>query len=192
MADEKVIKESTESELKEFITHEEVENLSNEELKKYLCEYIDRQEKMDIEFDKVLKDAVAYKDSWYRVSADFENFRKRNQDIRLNAYKDGKVDVITKILVVGDNLERALTMPLDEKTKQGIELVLRQYKETLQSLDVTEINPLGEQFNPETSEAVMKAPMEEGDTEGTVKQVFLKGYKLGDKIIRYAQVVVVG
>ena len=192
MADEKVIKESTESELKEFITHEEVENLSNEELKKYLCEYIDRQKKMDAEFDKVLKDAVAYKDSWYRVSADFENFRKRNQDIRLNAYKDGKVDVITKILVVGDNLERALTMPLDEKTKQGIELVLRQYKETLQSLDVTEINPLGEQFNPETSEAVMKAPMEDGDTEGTVKQVFLKGYKLGDKIIRYAQVVVVG
>ncbi len=192
MADEKVIKESTESELKEFITTSDVENLSNEELKKYLCEYIDRQEKMDAEFDKVLKDAVAYKDSWYRVSADFENFRKRNQDIRLNAYKDGKVDVITKILVVGDNLERALTMPLDEKTKQGIELVLRQYKETLQSLDVTEINPLGEQFNPETSEAVMKAPMEEGDTEGTVKQVFLKGYKLGDKIIRYAQVVVVG
>ena len=151
-----------------------------------------RQEKMDAEFDKVLKDAVAYKDSWYRVSADFENFRKRNQEIRLNAYKDGKIDVITKILVVGDNLERALTMPLDEKTKQGIELVLRQYKETLQSLDVTEINPLGEQFNPETSEAVMKAPMEDGDEEGTVKQVFLKGYKLGEKIIRYAQVVVVG
>ena len=62
----------------------------------------------------------------------------------------------------------------------------------MQSLDVSEINPLGEIFDPTTSEAVMKMPKEDGEVENTVKQVFLKGYKLGDKIIRYAQVVVIG
>ena len=54
------------------------------------------------------------------------------------------------------------------------------------------INPVGEVFDPNTSEAIMQVPKEEGETEGTVKQVFLKGYKMGERIIRYAQVVVIG
>ncbi len=171
---------------------EDVKGLSAKEAKEYLAKYIVANQTMQANYDKLQKEAFAYKDSWYRTSADFDNFRKRNSEARSIAYKDGKIDTITKILVVGDNLERALTMPLDEKTKQGIELVLRQFKETLQSLDVFEINPLGEIFDPTTSEAVMKMPKEDGEEENVVKQVFLKGYKLGDKIIRYAQVVVIG
>ncbi len=174
------------------LTCEDVKNLSAKEAKQYLCEYIKANETLVQNYDKLQKEAYSYKDSWYRTSADFDNFRKRNGETRSIAYKDGKIDVITKILVVGDNLERALTMPLDEKTKQGIELVLRQFKETLASLDVSEINPLGEIFDPQTSEAVMKMPKEDGEEENVVKQVFLKGYKLGEKIIRYAQVVVIG
>ncbi len=184
--------ESVEKKIFEEISSSDVENLTEEESKQALLEMIEINSKLQQEYDKVQKESLTYKDSWYRTSADFENFKKRNVDTRLNAYKDGKADVILKILVVGDNLERALTMELDEKTKQGIELILRQFKETLTSLDVTEINPLGEVFNPETSEAVMKSPKQEGEEENIVKQVFLKGYKLGDKIIRYAQVVVIG
>ncbi len=174
------------------LTCEDVKNLNSKEAKQYLCEYIKDNAVLQENYDKLQKEAFSYKDSWYRTSADFENFKKRNSEARSVAYKEGKIDTITKILVVGDNLERALSMQLDEKTKQGIELVLRQFKETLASLDVSEINPLGEIFDPNTSEAVMQVPKEEGEIENTVKQVFLKGYKLGDKIIRYAQVVVIG
>ena len=71
-------------------------------------------------------------------------------------------------------------------------MIARQFKETLESEGITEINPIGEVFDPNTQEAVMQMPKEEGEVEGTVKQVFLKGYKQGDKVIRYAQVVVIG
>ena len=134
----------------------------------------------------------ATKDSWLRTAADFENFKKRNQDTRINAYKEGKFDIVKKILVVGDTLDRALSMELDEKTKEGLKMIARQFKETLESEGITEIYPLGEVFDPNMQEAVMQMPKEEGEVEGIVKQVFLKGYKQGDKVIRYAQVVVIG
>ena len=132
------------------------------------------------------------KDSWLRCAADFENFKKRNQDTRINAYKEGKFDVVKKFLVIGDTLDRALSMNLDEKTVEGLKLILRQFQETLAGEGVVEINPVGEPFDPNTQEAIMQVPKEEGDVEGTVKQVFLQGYKQGDKVIRYAQVVVIG
>ncbi len=145
-----------------------------------------------LENETLKADALKYKDAWYRTAADFENFKKRNSETRSNAYKDGKTDVISKILVIGDSLDRALLMKLDEKTREGIELTARNFEDILKSLDVTAINPVGEDFDPLTQEAIMKVPAEEGETEGKVKQVFLKGYKLGDKVIRYAQVVVIG
>ena len=83
-------------------------------------------------------------------------------------------------------------MELDAKTKEGIEMTARQFKETLEAEGIEEINPIGQQFDANTQEAIMKLPKGEGEEEGTVKQVFLKGYKMGNKIIRYAQVVVVG
>lgn len=132
------------------------------------------------------------KDSWYRTAADFENFKKRNQETRINAYREGKTDTILKILIIGDGLDRALSMPLDDKSKEGIALLQRQFIETLETEGITSINPVGEPFDPNTQEAIMKVPKEENEVEGTVKQVFLKGYKLGDKVIRYAQVVVIG
>ena len=96
-----------------------------------------------------------------------------------------------KILPVGDNLERALMMGLDEKTEEGIRGILRKYGETLKSMDIEEINPAGEKFDPNVAEAVMQVEPKEGDESETVKQVFEKGYKLKDKIIRYAKVSVV-
>lgn len=137
-------------------------------------------------------ETLSTKDSWLRCAADFENFKKRNIDTRINAYKEGKIDIIKKILIVGDTLDRATSMNLDEKTMEGLKLIARQFKETLEAEGVTEINPQGEAFDPNFHEAVMQAPKEEGETSGMIKQVFLKGYKLNDKVIRYAQVVVIG
>lgn len=144
------------------------------------------------EIESLKEEVNKTKDSWLRCAADFENFKKRNQDTRINAYKDGKFDIVRKILVVGDTLDRALSMDLDEKTKDGLKMLQRTFKETLESEGITEINPLGEVFDPNTQEAVMQVPKEEGEVENTVKQVFIKGYKQGDKVIRYAQVVVIG
>ena len=83
-------------------------------------------------------------------------------------------------------------MALDEKTMEGLKMIARQFTETLQAEGVTEINPVGEPFDPNFHEAVMQAPKGENEIPNTVKQVFLKGYKLNDKVIRYAQVVVIG
>ncbi|MBO5889374.1 MAG: nucleotide exchange factor GrpE [Clostridia bacterium] len=170
----------------------DVDKLTEKERKKMLKSLIKENEDLNESLEKAETEAKNNKESWYRTAADFENFKKRNQDTRINAYRDGKIDIITKLLVIGDSLDRALSMQLDEKTKEGIELTARQFLETLESEGVTPINPVGEVFDPNTSEAIMSLPKEEGEEEGTVKQVFLKGYKMGDRIIRYAQVVVVG
>lgn len=179
----------------EEVENQEVNEACEEEVEETelnVADLVKENEALKVELDKALKDAQSYKESWVRTAADFENFKKRNQDTRSNAYRDGKVDAIVKLLVVGDNLDRALMMELDDKTREGIELTARQFKETLSSMGVTEINPVGKPFDPNTQEAVLQAEKGEGEDSGIVKQVFLKGYKLGDKVIRYAQVVVIG
>ncbi len=134
--------------------------------------------------------ASEYKDKWYRTAAEFENYKKRNADARRIAYDDGRTETIKKILFIGDNLERALTYSIDDGTKEGITMLLRQYSEILSGLGLEEINPVGEVFDPNIAEAVFSKDAEEDQESGTVDSVFLKGYKMGGKIIRYAQVVV--
>ncbi len=168
------------------------DKLTEKEAKETLKSLIEENDKLVKENEKLLEESTKNKDNWYRTAADFENFKKRNRDTRIIAYKEGKIDIISKILVFGDSLDRALSMELDKKTKEGIELIARGFIETLNSEGVEVINPVGEQFDPLTQEAIMQVPKEEGEKEGTVKQVFEKGYKLGDKIIRYAKVVVIG
>lgn len=137
------------------------------------------------------KKAEEYKDNWLRARADFENFKKRNNETRRLAYEDGKNDVIKSILLIGDNLDRAVLTIKDEQTKKGIEMVVKQYGEILKNIGVEEINPVGEKFDPNLAEAVMQVEPEEGEESETIKQVFLKGYRANGKIIRYAQVVVI-
>ena len=88
-------------------------------------------------------------------------------------------------------MDRALQTVPDEKTKAGIEMMIRQFAETLSNLKVVEINPVGEKFDPNFHEAVHQVDAEEGDESGCVKSVFRKGYSLNGKILRYAQVVVI-
>lgn len=166
-------------------TAESVENAAGEGAE---C---DKVAELEAKLSEALKAADEYKASWYRTAADFDNYKKRNNETRANAYADGKGDVIKSILVIGDNLDRALALAIDEKTKEGMELVVRQFSETLNNLGVSEINPVGEVFDPNLHEAVHQVEPEEGDQSGTVKQVFKKGYSLNGKMLRYAQVVVI-
>lgn len=143
------------------------------------------------ECEKYKKQAEENKQSWYRTAADFDNYKKRNAESRANAYSEGKGDVIKSILSIGDNLERALTSAADDKTKEGLNLVIRSFSETLKNLGVEEINPVGQPFDPNLHEAVMQAECGENEQPGTVKTVFRKGYSLNAKMLRYAQVAVI-
>ena len=148
-----------------------------------------KHEKMKAELAKAQAEAADFKDKWMRTAAEFDNFRKRNESTRRSAYNDGKADMIVKILPVGDNLERAL-LTCDEQTKKGIEMVLRSFKKLLDDEGIEPIDPKDEEFDPTFCEAIMSEPAADGVEPGYVKEVFLKGYKKGDKVIRYAQVKV--
>ena len=152
----------------------------------------ERVKALEAENEKLRKDLEETKNDYLRARADCENVRKRcAADVR-NAYADGKLEAVTKVLAIGDSLDWALKMPLDEKTKEGIEKLVKKYNENLVALGVKEFSPeAGTPFDPNSAEAVMQVDGEDGDEPGTVKQVFGRGYKLGEKVIRYAQVSVV-
>lgn len=148
-------------------------------------------EKLKAELSEAKKQADEYKDKWIRNVAEFDNYKKRNAKLWQDAFNEGIASVVLKILVIGDTLDRAIGLGLDEKTQAGIEAIKRKFDETLNSLDIEEINPVGEKFDPNIAEAVMQVEKTDEDESETVKQVFEKGYKLKDKIIRYAKVSVV-
>lgn len=168
---------------------EQAENGASQDGQKEHAEHHGKHEKLKEELAKAQAETADYKDKWMRSVAEFDNFRKRNEAARRNAYLDGKGDILLKIFPIGDNLERAL-LSCDEQTKKGIEMVLRSFKKLLEDEGIEEINPVDEEFDPTFCEAIMSEPAADGVEAGYVKEVFLKGYKRGDKVLRFAQVKV--
>ncbi|MBO7149812.1 MAG: nucleotide exchange factor GrpE [Clostridia bacterium] len=152
---------------------------------------VNELEELQKKNQELQKQVDEYKDKWIRNVAEFDNYKKRTATQWAEAFNEGISSVIVKILPVGDNLDWALTLGLDEKTAEGIKKVRSKFDETLKSLEIEEINPVGEVFDPQVAEAVMQVPAEEGEEPDTVKQVFQKGYRKKDKIIRYATVSVI-
>ena len=159
--------------------------------KKSHKELLKEVEALKAECEKLKTQADEYKDKWIRSVAEFDNYKKRNATVWQDAFNEGSAKVILGVLTIGDNLERALSMGLDEKTEEGIRNLKRGFDDTMKKLGAEEIDPVGEIFDPNIAEAVMQAEPEEGDRADTVKTVFEKGYKLKDKVIRYAKVSVV-
>ena len=126
-----------------------------------------------------------------RVQADFENFRRRNNSVRAESFEDGARDFIKNILPVIDNLERALAAEShDEALHEGVSMVYRQLMDVMEKRGVTAIDRTGEKFDPNLENAVMQGDASEGEP-GTVCAVLMKGYKLGDHVLRHAMVKVV-
>lgn len=128
-----------------------------------------------------------------RVQADFENFRRRNENVRADAYADGRKDTAALMLPVLDNLERAVEAAAgssDEALKNGVGMVLKQMTDAYGKLEVKPIDRLGEKFDPNLENAILQGTAEEGEP-GTVCQVLQKGYMIGDKVLRHAMVKVV-
>ena len=137
------------------------------------------------------KQLESVKDQFVRLTAEYDNYRKRTTKEKDNIYQDAKADTIKEFLAVYDNLERAMATEGDEDSphKKGLEMVFHQYQEILKKLGVTEIEAKGQPFDPEKHNAVMHID-DESLGENVVAQVFQAGFMLGDKVIRHAIVQV--
>ena len=144
-------------------------------------------EKMEL----AVKQLESVKDQFTRLTAEYDNYRKRTAKEKDNLYQDAKADTIKEFLAVYDNLERAVATEGDEDSphKKGLEMIFHQYQEILKKLGVTEIEAQGQPFDPEKHNAVMHID-DENLGENVVSQVFQAGFLLGDKVIRHAIVQV--
>ena len=139
-----------------------------------------------------VKQRDEYLDSLRRVQADFQNFKRRNSTARSDGYEEGAREVVAAMLPVIDNLERAIGAAVqagDENSPmlEGVKMTLKSMLESAGRFGLTEIPAEGCEFDPEVHNAVMR---EETDDPGKVLEVFQKGYKVKDRVIRYAMVKV--
>ncbi len=129
-------------------------------------------------------------DAYLRLYADYDNFRKRTAKEKDAAYGHGKADAIAKLLPVYDNLERALNQETaDTAYKKGVELTMTELTKIFTALGVEIFGEVGEAFDPEKHNAVMHID-DENLGENVIAAVFQKGFKLGDKVVRFAMVQV--
>ena len=129
-------------------------------------------------------------DSYLRLAADYDNFRKRTIKEKEASYGNGKADAVEKLLPVYDNLERALNQPTEDAAyKKGVEMTFNQLASIFTSLGVEIFGNPGDAFDPNLHNAVMHID-DENFGENEICQVFQKGFKLGDKIVRFAMVQV--
>ncbi len=140
---------------------------------------------------KALEEAAAAdKDRYLRLLAEYDNFRKRSVQEKLNASADATAKAALEIMTVIDNFERAVEAECsDENYKKGVEMIYGQFSDVIKKLGVEEIDALGKEFDPNLHNAVSQVE-DENFGENTVSQVYQKGYRLGDKVIRHAMVVV--
>mgnify|MGYP002509996404 CR=1 FL=1 len=128
--------------------------------------------------------------NFLRLAAEYDNFRKRSQKEKDMSYTNGKADTLGKLLPVYDNLERAMNQPTEDAAyKKGVEMTMQELVKILSSLGVEIFGNVGDEFNPEIHNAIMHTE-DESLGENTVSMVFQKGFKLGDKVVRFAMVQV--
>ena len=140
------------------------------------------------ELETLKQNLTDQEDKFLRLAAEYDNYRRRSQKEKESIWADAKADTALAFLPVYDNLERAVKQQTsDEAYAKGVEMTMAQLKEVLTKLGIEEIPALGETFDPNLHNAVMK---EVTDDPGKVIEVFQKGYRVKDKIIRYAMVKV--
>ena len=143
------------------------------------------------QMELAVKQLDSVKDQFVRLTAEYDNYRKRTAKEKDTIYQDAKADTVKAFLDVYDNLERAANSAGGEDSphKKGLEMIFTQYKEILKGLGVEEIEAHGKEFDPELHNAVMHID-DENLGENVVAQVFQAGFKMGDKVIRHSIVQV--
>ena len=166
---------------------EEVEEIKEE---KNVAEEKDEQTKLKDTILLQTEKLEEQEDRLKRLMAEFDNFKKRSSKEREGLYNSLVSDIFSSLLPVIDNLEKAVEAKTeDEAYKQGVELVLKQFKDVLSANGVQEIEAVGQVFDPELHEAVASVT-DENLGEKVIKEEYRKGYKIGSKVIRHSMVVV--
>ena len=148
-------------------------------------------EALKAKLDAAEKNAAQLKDQLLRVAAEYDNYRKRTSREADQKFNDGVSYAVGQIIPILDTLEMAANAPCaDENYKKGVTMTLEKAGKAFQTLRVEEMEVLGKPFDPNLMNAVQQVPALEGQESGTVVTVYQKGYKLGDKIVRHATVVV--
>ncbi len=135
-----------------------------------------------------------WEDKYMRLFAEFDNFKKRTLKEKDARYADAVIDTVLAFLPVADSLERALAVEVEndeaKKVLEGVELVMKQFKDTLTKLEVSEIPAVGEEFNPHLHEAIMHIE-DENKTENVIVEEFVKGYIYkNERVVRHSMVKV--
>ncbi|MCI5605111.1 MAG: nucleotide exchange factor GrpE [Clostridia bacterium] len=170
---DEIIEETEETEQNEAAEEAEPEKSKEEELEEKLKEQTDK---------------------YMRLYAEYDNFQKRSQREKDARYADAVIDAVAALLPIGDNLERALQTEVESedavKLKEGVEMVMKQFDESLAKLGVKPISAQGEQFDPNLHNAVMHIEDETID-DNTVVEEFMKGYIYNDsRVVRHSMVKV--
>ncbi len=146
--------------------------------------------KLKEELEKTRQELEESKTRYMRMAAEYDNYKKRTAREMDSRYADAKLDILKEILPVLDNFERGLTAECsDSAYKEGVELIFKQFTDLLAQQGVTEIEAVGQPFDPNLHNAVMHIE-DETLGENTVAEVFMKGYKQGDKVLRHSMVKV--
>ena len=147
--------------------------------------------KIEAKLEAEEKKNADLKNQLLRTAAEYDNYRKRSQREADQKFNDGVSHAVTQILGILDTLDMAANAACaDENYKKGVTMTLDKAAKALETLHITEIEALNQPFDPNFMNAVQQVPAAEGQESGSVVQVFQKGYKIGDKIIRHAMVVV--
>ena len=189
----KKTKDSKEKEVEEK-NIEVKENTKSKEDKEKSSKKSDKKDKKKSkaeDFEQKYKDV---NDKYMRLTAEFDNFRKRSLKEKMELVKSAGEDILINILPVMDNFERAMKSIDDESkegaVKEGIEIIYNNFKEFLSQRGIKEIEAVGNDFNTDLHEAITKIPAPEKDQKGKVIDVIEKGYELHGKVIRFAKVVI--
>lgn len=146
---------------------------------------------LEAKLDAAEKKADDLKTQLLRTAAEYDNYRKRSQREADQKFNDGVSHAVTQILGILDTLDMAANAACtDDNYKKGVMMTLDKAGQALEKLNITEIEAQDQPFDPNLMNAVQQVPPQDGQESGTVVQVFQKGYKIGDKIIRHATVVV--
>ncbi|MCC8195557.1 MAG: nucleotide exchange factor GrpE [Ruminococcus sp.] len=184
MCNEDIKEEKTEEEISDTV--EETETVPDEEVPEEEDEFA----LLKKENDEIIKELADLKDKYQRLAAEYDNFRKRTQKEKADIYPDAMVAAIKEFLPMADNFERAATAETtDEKYKSGVMMIQNQLADAFKKLGVEIIDPKGEEFDPQLEDAVTQI-IDENLGDNVVAEVYQKGYKRGDKVIRPAMVAV--
>ena len=179
---------TAEAEEKEAPADEAVETEAAAEEKESRSEK-KKAKKLEGELEKKQAELDELNDKYLRLAAEYDNFRRRTAKEREGIRTDAYSDAVTALLPVVDNLERAAAFTEADKVHEGVAMTLRAFTETMEKMGIIVLGTAGETFDPELHNAVMHEENEELP-ESVITEVFQKGYKMGDKVIRYAMVKV--